>query len=285
MAQTATQLNTAQSDRMMALVVPREHGAWGILLVPLVIGACLGLRTGQGLSDIVLLLTAAISVFWLRTPIESLLGSSPLRAVTRKEKRTSAEAAVIVSLIGIAAGIGLLHGGRNLGLLFIACIAGTAFATQSAVKLFGRRMRMPAQIIGSIGLTATSAAAYYVVTGQLDSIAVSIWLACWLFSGDQIHYVQLRLHSARATTFEEKMSRGRRFFVGQVVLMGAVGTACYYGWLPPLAVLAFVPVVVRGAMWFLKKPEKLDLPWLGITELLHSITFGMLLITSFYLAK
>ncbi len=285
MAQMATQLNTMQSDRMRALVVPREHGAWGILLVPLVIGACVGLRSGRGLSDIALLLVAAISIFWLRTPVESLLGTSPLRATTKDEKRMAAQATAIVAAIAIAASFGLLHGGRNLGLLFIACVAGTAFAAQSALKLFGRRMRMPAQIIGSIGLTATAAAAYYVATGRLDTIAISVWLACWLFAGDQIHYVQVRLHAARAATFEEKISRGRQFFAGQFVLMGAVGAACYYGWLPPLAILAFIPIVIRGAMWFFQKPEKLDIPWLGITELLHSITFGMLLITSFYMVR
>ena len=37
--------------RQKSLIIPREHGAWGILLVPLVTGAAFGLAAGwSGLS-------------------------------------------------------------------------------------------------------------------------------------------------------------------------------------------------------------------------------------------
>ena len=39
----------------------------------------------------------------------------------------------------------------------------------------------------SIGLTSTAPGAYYVATGQLDGRAWALWLANWLFAGDQIH--------------------------------------------------------------------------------------------------
>ena len=285
MSHMATDIQQVHHERIKALVVPREHGAWGILLVPLVIGACLGLRSGTGLLEIILFLAASISLFWLRTPVESLLGTGLMRAQTARERRVALEVALGVGSLAAFACYGLFRGGHNYGLLIIACVAATAFSLQAAIKLFGRRMRMAAQMIGAIGLTCTAAGAYYVATGKFDAKAVAIWFACWLFAGDQIHYVQLRLHTTRLNTRREKLSRGRNFLIGQVLFAVAAFVACHYGLLPPLALLAFTPVVIRGAAWFVRTKEKLDIPWLGITELLHSITFGVLLITSFYLIR
>src|ERR1019366_7623189 len=50
----------------------------------------------------------------------------------------------------------------------------------------GRAARMAAQMVGALGLTSTAPAAYYVVTGRLDAAAWALWLANWLFAGDQI---------------------------------------------------------------------------------------------------
>jgi hypothetical protein len=55
--------------------------------------------------------------------------------------------------------------------------------------------------------------------------------------------------------------------------------------LPLFATVAFLPIVLRGIAWTFQKPEALDVQWLGVTELLHAITFGVLLITSFHLPR
>ena len=62
--------------RARALIVPREHGAWGLLLVPLVTGAGVAFRESTHVVPAVLLLLATLALFWLRTPVESLLGTS-----------------------------------------------------------------------------------------------------------------------------------------------------------------------------------------------------------------
>ncbi|HKU26980.1 MAG TPA: YwiC-like family protein, partial [Candidatus Sulfotelmatobacter sp.] len=63
----------ARRERNRALIVPREHGAWGLLLVPMVTAAGVAFRESTNVFGFVLLLTAALSLFWLRTPLESLL--------------------------------------------------------------------------------------------------------------------------------------------------------------------------------------------------------------------
>lgn len=283
MAQVASQLRNVNAGRLRALVVPREHGAWGILLVPLITGAFVGYTPERGLSSLLLFLTASVALFWLRTPLESWLGTSPMRAQGADERRTVINAALATAAIATLSLLGLFWGGRNAPLLLIGCVAGTAFAVQAVVKVFGKSMRMPAQIIGAIGLTSTATGAYYVASGGLDLQAVGLWLATWLFACDQIHFVQLRVHHSRLEGFSQKLSRGHNFFVAQFGMLAAVLWACGMGLLPLLAIVAFVPVLVRGIAWFVGGPQPLQLHWLGITELFHSIVFGVLLISSFYI--
>jgi len=278
-------INDVRPSRTKAMVIPREHGAWGILLVPLVTAGCVGFLRGNGLLEFVQFLTAALALFWLRTPLEVLLGSSTMHAHNAEEKKTVWQATLIISSFAALPLYLLFRNGQHLGLLFIGTIAGAAFAIQACVKLFGRKMRMPAQVIGAIGLTSTAAGAYYVVTGRLDSLALALWLANWLFACDQIHYVQLRLRNSKVVGRRNRFTRGWIFLILQILMLIAIASLSLASYLPLLAVIAFIPIVVRGMMWVFQKPEALDVQWLGITELLHAITFGVLLITSFYVPR
>jgi hypothetical protein len=286
MSQLAAGIHNVNPVRTKALVIPREHGAWGLLLIPLVTGACVGfVQHGRGLGDLVLFLTAALALFWVRTPFEILVGSSVMRAHTDQEKRIVWQSVLALGVCAVVPLYALLREGRHTGLLFIAAISGAAFATQACVKLFGREMRMPAQIIGAIGLTSTSAGAYYILTGRLDSLAMALWMANWVFAGDQIHFVHVRLHGAKLEGIRNRIHRSWVFLVGQLAMLCAVALIGVSGVLPAFAVLAFVPVTLRGMIWIFGRKAVLDLQWLGITELLHSITFGVLLITSFYIPR
>ena len=76
---------TPAAIRRRSLIVPREHGAWGILLVPLVTGALAGGFSGGAPLKIVPVALCAVACFWLRTPVESCLGTSPMHAKSRAE--------------------------------------------------------------------------------------------------------------------------------------------------------------------------------------------------------
>ena len=68
------------------MVVPREHGAWGMMLVPLATGAVVALRTSMNGGALTLFIVAAMSLFWLRTPVESWLGTSAIKAQGAEER-------------------------------------------------------------------------------------------------------------------------------------------------------------------------------------------------------
>ena len=263
------------------MAVPREHGAWGMLLVPLATGAVAALRSGVNTGALALFILAAMSLFWLRTPLESWLGTSAIKAHTEDERAFVLKLIAGIGILSVVSIVALLWSGLFRGLLTIGGVAGLAFAIQAAVKRLGRKGRMPAQIIGAVGLTSTAAGAYYVATGKLDHTALALWLANWLFAGDQIHFVQVRIRASRAANLDEKMKQGLPFFCGQVGLIGAILAASRFGLFPAAMAFAFLPVLVRGTLWFVRDHRPLDVHKLGFSELTHSLIFGALLCTSF----
>jgi YwiC-like protein len=271
----------AQQARRRALVVPREHGAWGLLLVPLFTGVVAGFASGHRIWPLLMFTMAALSLFWLRTPVESLSGAGPLKANTEEERWTALVASVLLAAVATVCLTGLMWGGRDLRLLFLGAAAAFAVVVQTALQRLGRRARMTAQLVGAIGLTCTAPAAYYIGTGRLDERAFILWAANWIFAGNQIHFVQLRIHSVRAATFSQKFALGSAFCLAQPVFLASLVIASFWRVLPPLVIVAFVPAFVRGTLWFFQKPESLDVRSLGWSEMKHGVVFGVLLAVAF----
>jgi hypothetical protein len=270
-----------QKARRRALVVPREHGAWGMLLIPLVTGAAAGRLAGGQVAPVLLLTTLVLALFWLRTPAESWLGTSAVRAQTQEERQLVRRVSLPLATIVAVSLSALFWHGQNRELIGIGMIAGVAFAAQVLLKKMGRGTRMAAEVAGALALTATAPAAYCAATGRLDSRAWALWLANWLFAADQIHFVWLRIRGARAAGWSQKFSVGWSFLAGQTLLGGLLALACHFRWLPELALLAFVPILFRGFAWFAKKPQPVVVRRLGWTEFSHALVFGVLLIAGF----
>lgn len=277
----APALTSQQKERRRALVVPREHGAWGMLLVPLVTGAAVGLESGGNVSSVLLLTTAVLALFWLRTPAESWLGTGVVRAQTTEERRHAASFILILTAVAAVSLSLLFWQGKNLELFALGMVAGVAFASQIFLKKLGRTTRMTSELVGALALTMTAPAAYLVATGHLDFRAWTLWLVNWLFAANQIHFVWLTIRGARASGWAEKIAAGWSFLAGQLLLVATLVLACYFSWLPALTLLAFAPIVFRGSLWFAKRPVPIVLRRIGWTEMAHAVVFGALLIAGF----
>jgi len=264
-------------ERRRSLVVPREHGAWGILLVPLTVGAWAGLVDGGSFARVVPLIVAALALFWMRTPLESWAGASPIKARTADEFALVGRALWVLGAVAAAALMGVFWGGERLGLFAVGAAAGAAFAAQWVVKRAWRGARTAAQIIGSAGLTATAPAAYYAATGHFAVTAWQLWAASFAFAANQIHFVQVRVHAAKATTRRAKMAAGWVFFAGQSAMVVILIAACALRLFPWGGSLAFVPILIRGFAWFATPGDALVIRELGKSELAFAIGFGLLL--------
>ncbi len=277
-------VRSVQQARFRALVVPREHGAWGLLLVPLFTGAAVGLAATQRAWPMVLFSVAALTLFWLRTPVETLLDTTPLTAQTPVERRASLLVSAALGAVSAACLTALLWNGRNRELLLLGGISVIAFVSRTLLVKIGRKLRMTAQLLGAIGLTCTAPAAYYVATGHLDARAGMLWAANFIFAGNQIHFVQLRIHAARVATVAEKFGRGRLFYLGQILLLPILGAAAYWRLMPALVMLAFIPGLVRGFYWLFSGYRPLQVRSLGWSELRQGILFGILLAAAMILS-
>lgn len=282
MADLASGLSMQQATRIKALTFPREHGAWGLLLIPLVTGALVGLGSGHNLVSLGLYLTAALAIFWLRTPIESYFGMGLMRIGNEEERRAVVRTiGYLVPVLAIALTL-LFWGGNNLPLVLLGLIGASAFALQATLRLFGRKARLASQAAGSIGLTSTSAGAYYALTGHLDARAMAVWLACFLFAGDQLHYVQLRIRNAKLEGWRHRLQVSRYFIAGQLLMLAGIVAASSMELLPAYALIAFVPIAIRGFLWVSDKNTSLNVVGLGLSELAHGIAFGLLLTVTFF---
>ena len=277
----AAHISTVQNSRLKTMVVPREHGAWGMLLVPMATGAVVAARTGVNTAALALFVTAAMSLFWLRTPVESWLGTSAIKALTPHERSFVGRTIAAIGSLAVLSLAALLWAGNLRALIVIGTASALAFGVQAAVKQLGRRGRMPAQVIGAIGLTSTAAGAYCVATGRLDRTAIALWIANWLFAGDQIHFVQVRIRFSRAASFPEKLASGLPFLLGQAALLAVIAISWRIALFPAAIVVAFVPVLLRGIRWFTCGPQPLDVHKLGFSELGQSLLFGALLCAAF----
>ncbi|HVO60491.1 MAG TPA: YwiC-like family protein [Terriglobales bacterium] len=281
MTGTNQNVRAVQQTRRRAMIVPREHGAWGLLLVPLFTGVVAGFSPEHRVWALFLFTTAALSLFALRTPLESLLGTSAISARTSGECWTALIASTTFGLLALACLSMLIWNWHYSALLLLGAVGACAFVMQAVLRRLGRHTRMISQVVGAIALTSTAPAAYYVGTGRLDTRALLLWIANWIFAGDQIHFVQLRIHTARAASCREKLARGRAFLGAQLLLLIALVMASLGHILPTYAILAFVPALVRGSRWFFQKPEPLDVKRLGWSEMKQGVAFGVLLAVAF----
>jgi YwiC-like protein len=279
----ATQAGILQSPRLKSMVIPREHGAWGMLLVPLATGAVIAVGSSAHYGALAVFVFTALDLFWLRTPVEAWLGTTPMKAQSPSERATVMRIALWLAVAGALAIGWLFAAGYAKGLLLIGTIAAAAFLLQIVVKGIGRAGRMPSQVIGAAGLTATAAAAYYVTSGKLERVACALWAANWLFAGNQVHFVQIRIRGSRVATSADKVRHAYGFLAGQVLLLALIFVGSRIGFFPRFTVIAFVPVLLRGSLWFLRDRESLDVHRLGFSELFQALLFGVLLCAVFLL--
>jgi len=282
MASATPILHLLTRSRGRSFFLPREHGAWGMLLVPLVAGAAAGHPRGERIIWILLFAAIVLGLFCLRTPVEAGLEISPVRPENDTERRLIHYSIYIyASIVGSALAV-LILWAHAYGLLLLGVVAAVAFLLQAALKQLGRETRMNAQLTGAFALSSTSAGAYYLATGHFGPTAAIIWLANWLFAANQIHFVQLRIHSARAIATRKKLRQGRGFLLHQAACLLLLGLTWRAGWLPGLILMAFGPLFVRGFAWFFESPRPLRVHRLGVSELLYAIVFGIFFVAGYH---
>ncbi|MBI2815595.1 MAG: YwiC-like family protein [Acidobacteria bacterium] len=276
---------------MSRLLIPREHGAWGMVALPFIVGALMS--GGWANLRTLAAALAVLSLFMLRTP---LLAIWRHRAAIRKAAREQRPAArnertelrdahfssVVYMSVAFAFGLYLLLTLPVAPLLWMAFAAAvlTAAILYLAVRNY---QRYPAlQIVSAFGLTASCLPAYLAVHGRLDTVALWVWLLCAIDSSASVLVVHARLEaivaSRKRTT--SSLPHRRNALLAQaglwsfLLLLAAQGRS----WL----LLPFLPTSALHIwdMWQLGRmpTARVSMQRVGIMQLAASIAFCSILI-------
>ncbi len=293
-AQESQHLQISRFRKILAaLMLPREHGAWAMLLMPYLVGTAAG---GAGWPSL-LLLASVLLLFSSSRPLELFLQGLPSRVgvgvrpapraagLDRQRRR-----AILLRLsaylgLGGTAGLLLLLLYHRWALLAIGSVAGLALAAQLPLRRRRLDRGWPARLLSIAALSATGPAAYYTASGLLDRHAAAVWLITLIYSGTSIFYVRL-LHPPTARmkqsgTAEESRTRaGRQLRAYLAVAAVAAAALAVLGWLPPWAFLAYAPTVVKVAWAWARPDYRPTLRQIGFAEIGHTALFALLAVVA-----
>ena len=253
------------------LELPREHGAWGMLVVSALAGLITAGQPGEGSAWLVLALLAGFS------SRESMVQT--LRAWKRQRPAgISGRLALIkLSIMGLAGGVLLFRLGL-WGLLWTALAAAILGALHLRDALAGNERSVSGQLVAILAITLAAPAADYVAHGSWRPQALAVWLLCVLYFASAVFYLKVRVGTVNRKRGRD-LPRVRRqcaayhAFLALLVLVLAVRTP-----LGPPLVLAYLAIVLRAA-WFLVRPSQvLRLKRIGYLEVAYSLIFLAFLI-------
>jgi hypothetical protein len=246
--------------RVKGLALPVEHGGWGFLFEPIL----MGLAVAPSLAG-VLISASAVLVFLLRQPLRVLVtGTEKLAASPRRRWALGLTAAYgAAAAAALLAGLSIA-GARPLWALLSCAPLVLVFILYDTQK---RSRRLLAELAGPLGL-AGSAPAVVLAGGMTAAEAFAVWVLVAARVVPSVLYVRARL----------KLLRGERAgsavvllwhagFLGVGVLLGAVG-------LVPYTAGGALGVLLARAGWGLSGRSKATrATQLGIQEIVYGIVY------------
>lgn len=222
--------------RTFTSTVPRQHGAWSILLASYVLGVgCAGRWTTASL----VLLAAALFGFLARQAAVVFL------RLPHGDERT-AGVAVWGALYGVSAALAgyfLLLGFALWRLALLGVAAGFVFCLSAALERKRLDKTLGGEVLGVLGLTLVAPAAAYAATGDFDLRTGALWfLAAGFFAATVVHvrYV-MRRRRERAPSTQAAAS-----LVCHGMLVAAAVALANQNLVPPLTPVALLPAVARA---------------------------------------
>ncbi|GIK41759.1 MAG: hypothetical protein BroJett011_55920 [Chloroflexota bacterium] len=261
--------------------LPKEHGSWAMLIVPLLLGLVIApVWHGQAL----LLLLAALGFFLVRYPLAVLV---------KTRKRATADKALLWRWTAIYGGLTILSGGWLVfvqGLWWLALMGlfgGSLLLFHLWLVSRRQELSLLGELAGIVGLALGAPMAYYAASGQLDRVAAILWLVNALYFGGTVFYIKLKVRQQPRLPAPERVGerlvKAKACLAYQTIALTLLLALATLQWAPLLTPLAFVPVTIKmvyGA-WQWQDKKSLSLVRLGIAEIIHAVAFAGLVVLIF----
>jgi hypothetical protein len=252
------------------VALPVEHGGWGLLAEPVLLGlvlapsgagACLGLAT--------------LAAFLARHPFR--LALLDRRRRVRYPRTSLAErfcaAYVAVSALALAAAYALAPSAFWPPLVLAAPIGIASLAFDAR----GRSRDAPAEITGAIAL-AGAAAAIALAGGAAPSVAWSAWALLALRAVTSVLYVRARIRLDRGLP-----AGPVAVHIGHAAALCAASLLGLAGWAPWLASAVFAVLLARSGWGLSSKRRRIRPQVLGFQELGYGVLTVVLLAVGYRL--
>jgi hypothetical protein len=262
------------------LKLPREHGAWAMLYVPLFAGV---VAAGRISFSVFLLALATTSFFISREPLMAWI----------KARRCQKDPGRSRILMLVYIGSGLLFAAPlivvsrlfwllPLGLLVLVLLwVNSALAARGREEYAARGWRAASEISGIAGLALGAPAAYYTASGGLGGTAAWLWLLSTLYFISSVFYVQMRVLSCnrrRPEAYRKAQSYCAAYHL--LLLIGLVLLA-RLGSFNFLVLIAFAPALVRALFHLVRPRGRLSLGRIGALEIVYSAVFLVFIALAF----
>jgi len=252
-----------------AVALPVEHGGWGLLGEPILMGLALApTRAGFGIAF------AAVAAFLARHPVKLVLAD---RRRGARYPRTAVGERFVLGY-GLLACLGLLAAADAPPVAWVALALGVPFGLAQLVydvKLQGRALAP--ELLGALALGSV-AAAIMIAGGFSAGVALAAWTLLALKAVSSVLYVRARLRldrGLRPALAPPLASHGLAVLVAGLLV--ALGRA------PWLSVFAFVVLSARAAFGLSRRRRVVRPRVVGFQELGFGLAFTCLLILGYAL--
>jgi hypothetical protein len=256
------------------LKLPKEHGAWAMLYVPLAAGA----SVAGGISWRVVLI--ALATTFILVARESILAWWRARSRGASNRESFRMMLVYLALAAASAAplilISRLYWLAPLGLASVILLA--VNAEQGARR---EDRTVTGEVIAILGLTLTAPTAYYVARREWDGVALWLWALCALYFASSVFYVKLRVHWLNRRKPQARRQALVRCALYHSFLLAGLAALAAIGSLNVFALAAFAPVLGRSFWQLLKPAAKLNLRRVGVLELVYSVVFLVFITLTF----
>ena len=265
--------------------MPAEHGAWGILLVPLACAAGVAGLTRATILPFTLITMCALAIFVLRGSLEAHLAEQ-----NDWRRIASAPHLALALLAAISGGALLLVYGR-WQLVSLGIAAGHLYGLQwfitrrHAAGSNVEKRSLIAELVGVLLLTSAAPAAWIAMRGAFDAVAAQLWAMNAAFFCGGVLYVKYRVRGLLAHQKFSGAGERVRFawpvFVYHFLLAAMLASVALTGQISLAVTLAFVPGVIRAMALAGQLGRRFPIKRLGWSEVAQGVAFAALLILAF----
>tara|TARA_B100000315_G_scaffold2440_1_gene2250 strand:+ start:6233 stop:7054 length:822 start_codon:yes stop_codon:yes gene_type:complete len=265
-------------------IIPKEHGAWAILLVPYLSGT---FASGKPGVPAFLLLVCVISLYLLRGCAEFYLSN----LIKKKEHYQNIKSFYFLTISFVAlfllTSTPLLFYFQLCNLLVLGLLAFLFISLYYLLILKKKNYRMSQQFIAFSGLTLSAPAAYYATTGKWDANIFILWIVNVIFFQLGMLYVHNRIglnkKRGQIVHFLDKLRFARNLIWGWCFSVIIFYGLILAGLIHPVFFIILLPITIHIIAGIFFDKRDLKIKRMGYSLVGQNIFFTIILIYLFRL--